>query len=144
MVVPGPVTSAMSVGGHEVLRERPDARLVTGLAHVLEEVGRIGYDLAPPARAPERPRDRLDEEATQVLEALPRRRALDLESVAARAGVDLRTAMRKLSLLEELRWWCAATAGTRSPRQRPARRDRPARAPSEPPCDGAVGPAPVF
>ncbi|MFG1736840.1 DNA-processing protein DprA [Micromonospora chalcea] len=102
MVVPGPVTSAMSVGGHEVLRERPDARLVTGLAHVLEEVGRIGYDLAPPARAPERPRDRLDEEATQVLEALPRRRALDLESVAARAGVDLRTAMRKLSLLEEL------------------------------------------
>ncbi|OKJ42245.1 DNA processing protein DprA [Micromonospora sp. TSRI0369] len=102
MVVPGPVTSAMSVGGHEVLRERPDARLVTGLAHVLEEVGRIGYDLAPPARAPERPRDRLDEEATQVLEALPRRRALDLESVAARAGMDLRTAMRKLSLLEEL------------------------------------------
>jgi DNA processing protein len=102
MVVPGPVTSAMSVGGHEVLRERPEARLVTNVAHVLEEVGRIGYDLAPPARAPERARDRLDEEATQVLEALPRRRALDLESVAARAGVDLRTAMRKLSMLEEL------------------------------------------
>ncbi|MFI7211691.1 DNA-processing protein DprA [Micromonospora maritima] len=102
MVVPGPVTSAMSVGGHEVLRERPHARLVTGVAHVLEEVGRIGYDLAPPARAAERPRDRLDDEATQVLEALPRRRTLDLESVAARAGVDLRTAMRKLSMLEEL------------------------------------------
>ncbi|MGC4895720.1 DNA-processing protein DprA [Micromonospora sp. DT31] len=102
MVVPGPVTSAMSVGGHEVLRERPEARLVANVAHVLEEVGRIGYDLAPLARAPERPRDRLDEEATQVLEALPRRRALDLESVAARAGVDLRTTMRKLSMLEAL------------------------------------------
>lgn len=102
MVVPGPVTSAMSVGAHEALREHTKARLVTGVAHVLEEVGRIGYDLAPPARAPEHPRDRLDDEAAQVLEALPRRKAISLESVAARAGVDLRTAMRKLSMLEEL------------------------------------------
>ncbi|MFI7281216.1 DNA-processing protein DprA [Micromonospora chersina] len=102
MVVPGPVTSAMSVGAHEVLREHDKARLVTGTAHVLEEVGRIGYDLAPPARAPERPRDLLDDEAVQVLEALPRRKAIGLERVAARAGVDLRTAMRKLSMLEEL------------------------------------------
>ncbi|GHJ56037.1 DNA processing protein DprA [Nonomuraea sp. TT08I-71] len=102
MVVPGPVTSAMSVGAHEVLRDHDKARLVTGTAHVLEEVGRIGYDLAPPARAPERPRDLLDDEAAQVLEALPRRKAIGLERVAARAGVDLRTAMRKLSMLEEL------------------------------------------
>ncbi|MFI2711756.1 DNA-processing protein DprA [Micromonospora sp. NPDC018662] len=102
MVVPGPVTSAMSVGGHQALREEPYSRLVTGVAHVLEEVGRIGDDLAPLARAAERPRDRLDDDATQVLEALPRRRAIDVESVAARAGVDLRTAMRKLSMLEEL------------------------------------------
>ncbi|MGV9804283.1 DNA-processing protein DprA [Micromonospora chersina] len=102
MVVPGPVTSAMSVGAHEVLREHDKARLVTGTAHVLEEVGRIGYDLAPLARAPERPRDLLDDEAAQVLEALPRRKAIGLERVAARAGVDLRTAMRKLSMLEEL------------------------------------------
>ncbi|MFG2054904.1 DNA-processing protein DprA [Micromonospora sp. NPDC048930] len=102
MVVPGPVTSAMSVGAHELLREEPKARLVTGIAHVLEEVGRIGHDLAPPARAPERLRDRLDDEATQVLEALPRRKTLALESVATRAGVELRTAMRKLSMLEEL------------------------------------------
>ncbi|MGY0007859.1 DNA-processing protein DprA [Micromonospora sp. I033] len=102
MVVPGPVTSAMSVGAHEALREQHKARLVTGTAHVLEEVGRIGYDLAAPARAPERARDRLDDEAVQVLEALPRRKAVGLERVAARAGVDLRTAMRKLSMLEEL------------------------------------------
>ncbi|MFE9205841.1 DNA-processing protein DprA [Micromonospora sp. NPDC007230] len=102
MVVPGPVTSAMSVGAHELLREHSKARLVTGVAHVLEEVGRIGYDLAPPARAPERLRDQLDDEAAQVLEVLPRRKPVSLESVAARAGVDLRTAMRKLSMLEEL------------------------------------------
>jgi DNA processing protein len=102
MVVPGPVTSAMSVGAHELLREQPKTRLVTGVAHVLEEVGRIGYDLAPPARAAERPRDLLDDEATQVLEALPRRGTVGLDRLAARAGVDVRTAMRKLSLLEEL------------------------------------------
>ncbi|MFF5171231.1 DNA-processing protein DprA [Micromonospora sp. NPDC000089] len=102
MVVPGPVTSAMSVGAHEVLREHQDARLVTGIAHVLEEVGRIGDDLAPPARGPERPTDQLDDEATLVLESLPRRGVLGLDALAARAGVDVRTAMRKLALLEEL------------------------------------------
>nr|QLJ99840.1 DNA-processing protein DprA [Micromonospora carbonacea] len=102
MVVPGPVTSAMSVGAHELLREQPSVRLVTGVAHVLEEVGRIGADLAPPARAPQRPRDLLDDEATQVLESMPRRGSVGVDRLAARAGVDVRTALRKLSLLEEL------------------------------------------
>jgi DNA processing protein len=102
MVVPGPVTSAMSVGCHELLREFPESRLVTGVPHVVEEIGRIGADLAPPARGPQRPRDLIDDEATSVLEALPRRGTLDVEALCSRAGVDLRTAMRKLSMLEQL------------------------------------------
>ncbi|MEU4469789.1 DNA-processing protein DprA [Micromonospora sp. NPDC023888] len=102
MVVPGPVTSAMSVGAHELLREFPKARLVTGVAHVLEEVGRIGADLAPLARGPQRLADALDDEARSLLEVLPRRRAMGVDRLAARAGVDVRTALRKLSLLEEL------------------------------------------
>ncbi|MET8120772.1 DNA-protecting protein DprA [Micromonospora sp. NPDC005189] len=102
MVVPGPVTSAMSVGAHELLREFPKARLVTGVAHVLEEVGRIGTDLAPLARGPQRATDTLDDDARSLLEALPRRGAMGVDRLAARAGVDLRTALRKLSLLEEL------------------------------------------
>ncbi|MEU5914137.1 DNA-processing protein DprA [Micromonospora sp. NPDC047527] len=102
MVVPGPVTSAMSVGAHELLREQSKARLVTGVAHVLEEVGRIGADLAPLARGPQRPADTLDDDARALLEALPRRGVRDVDALAARAGVDLRTALRKLSLLEEL------------------------------------------
>ncbi|MBQ0900725.1 DNA-processing protein DprA [Micromonospora sp. U21] len=102
MVVPGPVTSAMSVGAHELLREFPKARLVTGVAHVLEEVGRIGADLAPLARGPQRPADALDDDARSLLEALPRRGALGVDGLAARARVDVRTALRKLSLLEEL------------------------------------------
>lgn len=102
MVVPGPVTSAMSVGAHELLREQPAARIVTGVAHVLEEVGRIGADLAPPARGPRRPADELDDEAAMVLESLPRRGSRSPDAVAARAGVGVRVALRKLSLLEEL------------------------------------------
>ncbi|MBM0240195.1 DNA-processing protein DprA [Micromonospora sp. ATA32] len=102
MVVPGPVTSAMSVGAHEMLREQPEARLVTGVAHVLEEVGRIGADLAPPARGPDRPSDLLDDEATLILESFPRRGAVGVDALAARAGVPIRTALRKLSMLEEL------------------------------------------
>ncbi|KAB1941299.1 DNA processing protein DprA [Micromonospora sp. ALFpr18c] len=102
MVVPGPVTSAMSVGAHEFLREHLKARLVTGVAHVLEEVGRIGADLAPLARGPQRPTDALDDDTRSLLEALPRRGAMDVDRLAGRAGVDVRTALRKLSLLEEL------------------------------------------
>ncbi|SCL33782.1 DNA processing protein [Micromonospora pallida] len=102
MVVPGPVTSAMSVGAHEMLREYPTARLVTGVPHVLEEVGRIGIDLAPLVRGPSRPADTLDDEATLLRESLPRRGVLDPDALAARAGMDIRTALRKLALLEEL------------------------------------------
>ncbi|MFJ6197249.1 DNA-processing protein DprA [Micromonospora sp. NPDC092111] len=102
MVVPGPVTSAMSVGAHELLREQRDARLVTGVAHVLEEVGRIGTDLAPPARGPDRPTDTLDDEATMLRESMPRRGTIGADALAARAGVPVRTALRKLALLEEL------------------------------------------
>jgi DNA protecting protein DprA len=102
MVVPGPVTSAMSVGAHEFLREQPKARLVTGVAHVLEEVGRIGTDLAPLPRGPQRPADALDDVARSLLEALPRRGAMGVDRLCARARVDVRTALRKLSLLEEM------------------------------------------
>ncbi|WFE44479.1 DNA-processing protein DprA [Verrucosispora sp. WMMD1129] len=101
MVVPGLVTSAMSVGAHEVLREHPEARLVTGLAHVLEEVGRIG-ELAPVPRGPERPTDLLDDDARSIVEAMPRRGRIGVDALAARAGLAVRTVLRKLPLLEEL------------------------------------------
>ncbi|MFC0530214.1 DNA-processing protein DprA [Phytohabitans kaempferiae] len=102
MVVPGPVTSAMSVGCHEMVREHPEVRLVTGVAHVLEEIGHIGSDLAPRPRGPERPHDGLDAESAMVLESVPRRGSAGADELAARAGLDLRTAMRKLTLLESL------------------------------------------
>jgi DNA processing protein len=102
MVVPGPVTSAMSVGCHELLRECPETTLVTGVPQVLEEVGRIGDDLAPIERGPQHPRDDLDSTAAALLDAMPRRRPAGLEEIAASAGVDLRDVMRKLPLLAHL------------------------------------------
>jgi DNA processing protein len=102
MAVPGPVTSAMSVGCHHLLREHPQIRLVTGLPHVLEEVGSIGNDLAPTPRGPDRPHDVLDSEATMVFDAMPLRRPAGPDALAAHAGLDIRTVMRKLSLLEQL------------------------------------------
>jgi len=100
MVVPGPITSAMSVGCHELLRNRPDATLVTEVAHVLEAVGRIGEYWAGPVRGPAHRRDELDEESALLLEAVPHRGTIAPEELAARAGLAVRTVLRRLSLLE--------------------------------------------
>jgi DNA processing protein len=102
LVVPGPVTSAMSVGCHELLREFPPARVVGGLPHVLEEISPIGENLADPPRGPAHQRDSLDEESALVLEAVPRRGTAGPEQLAAKAGLSLRTVLRRLSLLETL------------------------------------------
>jgi len=102
MIVPGPVTSAMSVGCHEMLREYPAARVVAGLPHVLEDVSPIGQNLAEPPRGPQHQRDSLDEESALVLEAVPRRGAAGPEQLAAKAGLSVRTVLRRLSLLETL------------------------------------------
>ncbi|GIJ65170.1 DNA-processing protein DprA [Virgisporangium ochraceum] len=101
LVVPGPVTSAMSVGCHEELRVE-GTRAVASVAHVIEEVGRIGVDLAPLPVTPERPHDRLDPMARQVLEGVPMRRPLTAEEIAAAAGVSGRDARRSLPLLVTL------------------------------------------
>jgi DNA processing protein len=100
MAVPGPITSAMSVGTHQLLRT-VEGRLVTSAAEIIEEVGLIGDDLAPIVRGPDRDRDRLGEAVAQVLDGVPRRPAGPQE-IAAAAGVSLRTALRALpDLVEE-------------------------------------------
>jgi DNA processing protein len=49
MVVPGPVTSALSAGCHELLRSRAATILVTGLPHVREALTPSGHDSIAPA-----------------------------------------------------------------------------------------------
>jgi DNA processing protein len=95
MVVPGPVTSTMSVGCHEQLRN-PEVTLVTGVPHILEEVGRMGRDLAPVPRGPEYDRDRLAPTERRLVEALLKRKPLTSEEIALRARVPASDAMRVL------------------------------------------------
>jgi DNA processing protein len=103
MVVPGPVTSAMSVGSHEELRVE-DTVLVTGVAHVIDAVGSIGGDLAPVLRAPEDPRDQLTPLQRQVLDGVRPRKLLTAEEIAAAVGVSARDARRALPALEQARF----------------------------------------
>ncbi|GAA0473038.1 DNA protecting protein DprA [Actinoplanes capillaceus] len=122
MVVPGPVTSAMSVGCHEILRGHPYARVVTSAMDVLEEVGRIGEYLADPPRGPEHRRDSLDEESALIMESLPSRGALTPEELAVGARLSLRTVLRRLSLLEMAALVVRSGDGfALSPDQRPIR-----------------------
>jgi DNA processing protein len=101
MAVPGPVTSAMSVGCHELLREgETGARLVATAGHVLDAVGGIGEDLAPAAERPRTPRDGLTDLARRVLDACPVRTGVAPERLAAIAGCDVLEVLRVLPALE--------------------------------------------
>jgi DNA processing protein len=103
MAVPGPVTSAMSAGCHQLLRETgPDsaAVLVASAADVVETVGRFGDDLAPLPDRPSDPRDDLGDVARRVLDACPVRRGVPPERLAAVAGVAVVDVLRVLPALE--------------------------------------------
>lgn len=98
MAVPGPITSRTSVGCHRLLREE-NATVVTRTAEIIEAVGRLGTDLAPPPHTPVLPRDRLEPVTRSVLEAFPSRGAAGPAQLAVKAGVDLTTVNAKLGLL---------------------------------------------
>ena len=98
MAVPGPVTSAASVGCHELIRAR-GAALVTGAADVLDQVGDLVADAQDLRRGEPRPHDSLDPVTLRVLEALPVRRRAGADSVGRVAGLAAPTVLRALGLL---------------------------------------------
>jgi DNA processing protein len=99
MAVPGPVTSALSVGCHLLVREE-QAVLVTRAAEVVEAVGRIGADLAPLLSVPRRRTDGLNPELLAVYEALPARAPRHPEQLVRDSGVPLHRVRSALPLLE--------------------------------------------
>ncbi|MFD5033446.1 DNA-processing protein DprA [Streptomyces sp. NPDC058405] len=99
MGVPGPATSGLSAGVHELLRG--EGVLVTDAAEVAELVGDIG-DLAPLRRGPVVPRDLLDPVSARVLEALPARGAADGREIARGAGTTADEALGRLYELHSL------------------------------------------
>ncbi len=80
MGVPGPATSGLSAGVHELLRG--EAVLVTDAAEVAELVGDMG-ELAPDRRGPVLPRDLLEPAAVRVLAALPARGTATVDDIGA-------------------------------------------------------------
>jgi DNA processing protein len=97
MAVPGPVTSDLSAGCHQVIREWAGT-LVTSAAEVVEHLSPVGellaaepgpvVPLASRRQAPTVfPRDLLDLESAKVLDAMPRRGGIGTVRVAQRAGL---------------------------------------------------------
>lgn len=126
MAVPGPVTSAMSVGCHQLLRDQGHAvALVTSAAEVLEAVGRLGEDLAPPVERAAAPGDSLSDVARRVLDACPVRVGVPPERLAAVAGcavVDVLRVLPALELADLVEWTGTGWRVRRPPRERePAR-----------------------
>ncbi|WP_406173879.1 DNA-processing protein DprA [Streptomyces sp. NBC_00996] len=99
MGVPGPATSGLSAGVHELLRG--EAVLVSDAAEVAELVGDMG-ELAPDRRGPVLPRDLLDPGAGRVLAALPARALAGAQEIARGAGTTVDDAVGRLYELRAL------------------------------------------
>ncbi|MCD9876733.1 DNA-processing protein DprA [Streptomyces guryensis] len=99
MGVPGPATSGLSAGVHELLRD--DAVLVTDAAEVVELVGDMG-ELAPERRGPVLPRDLLEPGARRVLAALPGRGTAPPGDIARGAQTTQDDAIARLYELRSL------------------------------------------
>jgi DNA processing protein len=98
MAVPGPVSSAVSVGCHELIRDAA-ATLVGSVDDVIETVGKLGMQTAEKVR-PRRPTDGLGADALRVHEALQRRTGKSTEQIAAESGVPVPRARAVLPALE--------------------------------------------
>ena len=98
--VPGPVTSAMSVGTHRLVREL-EAVLVTTPAEVVELVGDLGADLAPEPAVPARPTDDLPGPLLDVREAMPARGEVSVAELTAATGLSLPVVLQALDALAE-------------------------------------------
>ena len=109
MAVPGPVTSDISAGCHQIIRDW-QGMLVTSAAEVIEHLSPVGAPQAlaptaavaesPPARrlaGPALDRDDLDLESAQVLDAMPGRGGMGTARIAQRAGLAPGTAIRRLA-----------------------------------------------
>jgi len=86
MAVPGPVTSTLSAGCHQLLRDRPDTVLVTKTDEVLEQVGALG-DFAERVSGPVRRRDLLGPTVSRVLDAVPVVKPVPAPRIATTAGM---------------------------------------------------------
>jgi DNA processing protein len=107
LAVPGPVTSAMSAGCHDLLRTGT-AMLGGSVSEILEAVGPVGEHLEEPRKTPQRSTDGIADQALRVHEALSRVAGRSVEEIAEDSGVPLE---RVRALLPELEFTGHATRG---------------------------------
>jgi DNA processing protein len=98
---PGPVTSMMSAGCHQEIRNQR-AQLVTSVEEVVDLVGDVGQDACEEPRAPSTVVDRLAPDDRAVLDAVPYRRGVPLDTIALEAALPARAARSALARLEDL------------------------------------------
>jgi DNA processing protein len=104
MAVPGPVTSPMSTGCHDLLRAEAAAILVETVDDVLAVIGspgeglRIGAD-GVAAGSAGLVLDGLDQTARRVLDGLPARGCVSEDRLAVLSGVELRSVLTALPSL---------------------------------------------
>lgn len=87
LAVPGPVTSAMSVTPHRLIRDQ-EATLVTCAAEVHAVLQPLGQVTLLEAEGEQRAFDQLSPQQRQVLEAVPGRGVIATGDLALRAGLD--------------------------------------------------------
>ncbi|MEU7767712.1 DNA-processing protein DprA [Nocardia sp. NPDC049190] len=100
LAVPGPITSAASVGCHRMIREG-EALLVTRAEEVVDEAGPLRLPVPGAAGAGENPGDQLTGEAAMVFAALPKvgsRVPLELAQHCALPVAAVRAALPALEL----------------------------------------------
>lgn len=97
--VPGPVTSMMSSGCHQAIRDGL-AVLVTDAAEAAEVFGELGTDSIAHRSGPTQPDDDLDPLPHLVLNSLPIRRSLDLTSLGNTSGRSVAEVTGALGVLE--------------------------------------------
>lgn len=120
--VPGPVTSATSVGCHRMIADGV-AALTVDAAQVAEAAGPIGA-LAPTPHAPERVTDPLTADQRRVYDGFPARGPISVEELSVEAGLPIRTVLAAVAMLEVADLIVAEGRRWRLVPVRPARPDR--------------------
>lgn len=112
LVVPGPVTSSLSAGCHKLVRTGA-ATLVTGIADVLEAVGRLGEIMSPDPESEVRPLDTLRPAQRMVREGMHAREVETSDGLADRLGLPAGTVTTVLRELAADGWVTREAGGWR-------------------------------
>ena len=98
LAMPGPVTSALSAGCHDLVRKGA-ATLVTDAREVIDMVGDFGSDALPDTRGETRPWDDLAPATRDVLEAMPARKVVTVDAICRDTGLEAAACIAALAEL---------------------------------------------